>query len=63
MGEKYAFNTEIMRIVLLAAFSFDTTFRHFHIDSYNILWYIRIIQLFVHRSNGVSEHVSDRTRC
>ena len=28
-----------------------------------ILWYIRNIQLFVHRPTGVSEHGSDRTRC
>ena len=34
-----------------------------HIDNYNILWYIRVIQLFVHCPNGVSEHGSDRTRC
>ena len=52
-----------MRIVLLAVFSFDATFRHFNIDNYNILWHIKIIQLFVHRPNGVSEHGSDRTRC
>ena len=49
-----------MRIVLLAVFSFDTTFRHFNIDSYNILWYIRIIQLFVHHLQVCDLH---RTHC
>ena len=33
------------------------------IDNYNILWYINIIQLFVHCPNGVSEYLSNRTRC
>ena len=37
-----------MRITFLAAFSFSSVFRCFYIDNYNILWYIKIIQLFVH---------------
>ena len=52
-----------MRITLFVSLSFYTVFRHFYIDNYNILWYIRIIQLFVHRPKGVSEYLSDRTRC
>ena len=52
-----------MRITFLTALSFYAVFRHSYIDNYNILWYIRIVQLFVHRPNGVSEHGSDRTRC
>ena len=52
-----------MRITFLTALSFYTVFRYSYTDNYNILWYIRIIQLFVHRPNGVSEYLSDRTRC
>ena len=52
-----------MRITFLTVFSLGTLFWHFYIDNHNILWYIRIIQLFVHCPNEVSEHTSDRTRC
>ena len=41
----------------------STIYQRYRIDNHNILWYIKIAQLFVHCPNGVSEHGSDRTRC
>lgn len=49
-----------MRITFLTALSFCAVFRHSYIDNYNILWYMRIIQLFVHHLQVYDLH---RTRC